>query len=400
MLHFRNVKLKPFVFRQFMRIDRLPSALTQFLYVRELRIPALAIVAGLLGLAASVAISSQPTAAKGQAIANMPLDSHAGRLPTARLPEDFLLPPSVTSTSPLAKTHTIASMPLAAWIMTSGFGMRFHPLLRTMRYHDGIDLAAAIGTPILASQSGIVRTAGWQGGYGIMVGLEHGAGIETRYGHMSRLAVAPGQSVQKGEIIGYVGSTGLSTGPHLHYEVRLNGQPVNPLWNTSGQNIPKPYLFSGNFASPLEPLPANSGPQLAVRSRALPKPTGSPILTAERVEPGLTIATPSPANRMAHSSLLFLGVDEKGPSGRWAVDALRMCAGLKGCRLVAYGSTDQIERNRGRAPDSIDRPLHIFVRDEASGMELALWDCKRVERPSSQQCMPEGGAELRRLLSH
>ena len=113
--------------------------------------------------------------------------------------------------------------------MTSGFGNRFHPILGYERFHAGVDLAAAAGTPILAAADGRVREAGWRGGYGQEVEITHGSGIETRYGHMSRIAASIGQVVHKGQIIGWVGSTGLSTGPHVHFEVTKDGRPINPL---------------------------------------------------------------------------------------------------------------------------------------------------------------------------
>lgn len=113
--------------------------------------------------------------------------------------------------------------------LTSGFGNRFHPILGYQRFHAGVDLAAAAGTPILAAADGRVRNAGWSGGYGQEVEIAHGAGIETRYGHMSRIAARIGEVVHKGQVIGWVGSTGLSTGPHVHFEVMRNGRPVNPL---------------------------------------------------------------------------------------------------------------------------------------------------------------------------
>jgi murein DD-endopeptidase MepM/ murein hydrolase activator NlpD len=112
--------------------------------------------------------------------------------------------------------------------LTSGFGERFHPILGYERFHAGIDLAAAAGTPIVAAADGKVKSAGWAGGYGQAVEIVHSGGIETRYGHMSRIAAYAGETVRRGEVIGYVGSTGLSTGPHLHFEVMKNGRPVNP----------------------------------------------------------------------------------------------------------------------------------------------------------------------------
>ena len=119
-------------------------------------------------------------------------------------------------------------MPVAGRI-SSEFGERFHPILGYRRMHDGVDLAAPYGTPVVAAADGRVVTAGWHGGYGREVALAHSGGVETIYGHMSRIAIAPGAYVRRGQVIGYVGSTGLSTGPHLHYEVHRDGKLVNPL---------------------------------------------------------------------------------------------------------------------------------------------------------------------------
>jgi len=113
--------------------------------------------------------------------------------------------------------------------VTSGFGERFHPILGYTRFHKGADLAAPAGTPIVAAADGKVIGAGWHGGYGQLVQIAHADGLETNYGHMSRIAARIGEIVHKGEVIGYVGSTGLSTGPHVHFEVTRNGRPVNPL---------------------------------------------------------------------------------------------------------------------------------------------------------------------------
>jgi murein DD-endopeptidase MepM/ murein hydrolase activator NlpD len=120
-------------------------------------------------------------------------------------------------------------LPLAASSLTSRFGVRRHPISGDLRLHSGVDLAAPPGTPVYAPTAGYVSAATWNGGYGLFVAIEHGGGMQTRYGHLSRLAVASGQYVAAGTVIGYVGSTGNSTGPHLHYEVRFNGQAVNPV---------------------------------------------------------------------------------------------------------------------------------------------------------------------------
>lgn len=112
--------------------------------------------------------------------------------------------------------------------ITSGFGLRRHPILGYVRMHAGIDFAAAYGSPIYATSDGLVTYAGWHGGHGNFVRLDAGGGLGTGYGHMSRIAVSPGMRVRRGQVIGYVGSTGLSTGAHLHYEMYRNGVPVNP----------------------------------------------------------------------------------------------------------------------------------------------------------------------------
>jgi len=113
--------------------------------------------------------------------------------------------------------------------VTSGFGSRMHPILHRVIMHRGIDISAAAGTPIRAADGGTVIWSGSRGGYGLCVIIDHGGGMATVYGHCSRLAVGAGNSVRKGDVIGYVGSTGLSTGPHLHFEVRRDGSPINPL---------------------------------------------------------------------------------------------------------------------------------------------------------------------------
>ena len=113
--------------------------------------------------------------------------------------------------------------------ITSPYGYRVHPIWGTTIYHSGIDIGVDEGTPVHAADGGVVVWSGWMGGYGYAVVIDHGNGLSTLYGHNSELAVEEGQSVAKGQVISYAGSTGNSTGPHVHFEVRANGDPVDPM---------------------------------------------------------------------------------------------------------------------------------------------------------------------------
>ena len=119
-------------------------------------------------------------------------------------------------------------LPVSAPV-TSGFGQRNHPISGSSRMHTGVDLGASSGTPIKAAEGGTVVMAGPNGGYGNWTLIDHGGGLATGYGHQSAIGVRVGQQVSRGEVIGRVGSTGASTGPHLHWEVRVNGNPVDPM---------------------------------------------------------------------------------------------------------------------------------------------------------------------------
>jgi murein DD-endopeptidase MepM/ murein hydrolase activator NlpD len=123
---------------------------------------------------------------------------------------------------------TPAGWPVHGWV-TSSFGGRVSPVTGKMQFHEGIDIAAQIGTPVVAPADGMVVKAGFEAGFGNMVELSHGYGLKTVFGHNSQLNVKPGQHVKRGDIIAYTGDTGSSTGPHLHYEVRSNGLSVNPV---------------------------------------------------------------------------------------------------------------------------------------------------------------------------
>jgi murein DD-endopeptidase MepM/ murein hydrolase activator NlpD len=115
-----------------------------------------------------------------------------------------------------------------AWL-SSTFGRRADPITGEAENHAGLDLSADRGTPVKATADGTVETASYNGGYGNSILLDHGFGIETRYGHLSAYAVSAGQKVKRSQVIGYVGSSGHTTGPHLHYEILINGSPINPL---------------------------------------------------------------------------------------------------------------------------------------------------------------------------
>ena len=125
-------------------------------------------------------------------------------------------------------THTPAIKPMNGYYTQRGFGMRLHPILDIYRKHEGLDIANDQGTPIYATADGVVELAGRHGGYGIMIQMNHGYGYKTLYAHLSKILVRDGEQVRRGEVIGRSGNTGLSSGPHLHYEVKINGISQNP----------------------------------------------------------------------------------------------------------------------------------------------------------------------------
>lgn len=150
--------------------------------------------------------------------------------------------------------------PVEKLSLTSNFGVRSDPFNGGARMHKGIDIPGPIGTPIRATADGIVSRSGWASGYGNLVQISHGSGMETRYGHMSKLLVAANSFVKRGQIIGLMGSTGRSTGSHLHYEVRVEGAAVNPLPFVAGPD----YLVAMNAKPPV----AMGGPTRAQEKAA------------------------------------------------------------------------------------------------------------------------------------
>ena len=124
--------------------------------------------------------------------------------------------------------HAPSIWPVHGWV-TSGFGFRTNPFTGLTQMHEGLDIANRIGTPVIAPSDGIVSDTGKDSAYGNFIVISHGFGINSRFLHLSKILVRPGQRVKRGDKVAEVGTTGKSTGPHLHYEVRVNGIPVNPL---------------------------------------------------------------------------------------------------------------------------------------------------------------------------
>ena len=155
-------------------------------------------------------------------------------------------------------TQTKASIPSREPVdsvrLTSSFGTRSDPFNGRARMHQGIDIPGPIGTPVYATADGIVRRAQWAGGYGNLVEINHGNGLETRYGHLSKVIAQPNERVRRGQLIGLMGSTGRSTGSHLHYEVRIAGSAVNPM----------PYIEGTNYELALAEAKQHSERQIAM----------------------------------------------------------------------------------------------------------------------------------------
>ncbi len=180
--------------------------------------------------------------------------------------------------------------PVNAARISSGFGMRRHPILGYGRMHRGIDFAAPTGTPILAAGDGVIKTAGWNRGYGNYVKIQHNGTYATAYGHASRIArgIRPGVSVKQGQVIAYVGSTGMSTGAHLHYEIHQNGAQVNPAqqkFNTAtalaGRDLQNFRAQTGATKAQFSRLAPNSSQALGTPIKpASPKPAASPSQAA------------------------------------------------------------------------------------------------------------------------
>jgi hypothetical protein len=150
----------------------------------------------------------------------------------------------VKDTSPLdddSPEEALTHVPVQA-TRSSGYGWRLHPIKKTRKFHTGLDLSAKTGTPVCAAGSGMVAKAGMTKGYGNLIIIDHGDGLTTRYAHLSKINVKEGNEVEGGQLIGKVGSTGQSTGPHLHFEVRVDGRPKNPAMGDSVSGFAHPPL--------------------------------------------------------------------------------------------------------------------------------------------------------------
>jgi murein DD-endopeptidase MepM/ murein hydrolase activator NlpD len=155
----------------------------------------------------------------------------------------------VVTANPIARVSIPSGMPVQDATLTSNFGMRNHPILGGRRNHKGVDLAEPVGTPVYATADGLVSKAAPFSSYGNYIQIEHGGGLQTRFAHLSGFAVATGDQVHKGQLIGYVGTTGRSTGPHLHYEIRVAGEAVDPT----------PYMVSTDLAVSDDPALGRGG---------------------------------------------------------------------------------------------------------------------------------------------
>jgi len=160
-----------------------------------------------------------------------PAVAESGAATTVALQEVERNRPIAAFLTRLFNRPQMLTAPIAEAILTSGFGMRRNPLLGTWMLHTGVDLSAPRGTPILAAADGVVVSAEWESGYGYTTRILHNDGVETIYAHQSRITdgIVPGANVRQGQIVGLVGATGNATGPHLHYEIHVDGEPVDPL---------------------------------------------------------------------------------------------------------------------------------------------------------------------------
>ena len=195
--------------------------------------------ARLAAVSAETAVRQREVEARGQAkrsaLARLRQERRAFERMVRELEEDSRQVEALIRRSQRATSRGVAlarSLSGFIWpargVFTSGYGIRRHPIFRIRRMHTGQDIAAPSGTPVQAASDGRVIYTGWFGGYGKIVVVDHGDGVSTLYAHLSRILTRSGARVRRGEVVGRVGSTGYSTGPHVHFEVRVNGRPIDP----------------------------------------------------------------------------------------------------------------------------------------------------------------------------
>jgi murein DD-endopeptidase MepM/ murein hydrolase activator NlpD len=182
--------------------------------------------------------------------------------------------------------------PVPTAIMRSGFGSRRDPIFGYTKMHTGIDWAAPMGTPIYASGNGSIEKAGWESGYGKYIRIKHMNGYETAYGHMTAFArgMEPGSRVRQGQVIGYIGSTGLSTGPHLHYEIIINGRQVDPM----RLKLPRGRVLEGAMLASFE-QERDRLDRLVSRAGSRLAQTIQPLMPAQLPIPQMPIQMAQPA---------------------------------------------------------------------------------------------------------
>ena len=201
----------------------------------------------LLAAAVAAIVAVQPVAAAGDVAPLEKGDRVSGPVAVAPTPSGgfhtlFMSWRKLDTVSTPGAISVPSSRPVNTATYTSSFGVRTDPFHGQAAMHPGIDLAGPLGTPVYATADGTVDRAEWFGGYGNMVEIDHGKGLQTRFGHLSRLMVQAGEHVTRGMLIGLMGSTGRSTGSHLHYEVRIDGRAVNPV----------PFLQSADYATAMQ----------------------------------------------------------------------------------------------------------------------------------------------------
>ena len=236
---------------------------------------------------------------------HLPLDAvlHLGQTLVVPAPEDAAVSPAIAPAHSQNRVPSAAGARIASafrsWaadmrslarpsegLITSQFGWRTHPIFGTREFHTGLDIANRLGTPIRAAESGIVRFVGWMGGYGRLIIVAHPNGFETSYSHLSSMLVALGQRVARGDVLGHMGNSGWSTGPHLLFEVRRNGVPLDPMPFLQGQGGILVHAADRDVAS------ARLSHPPAAPSSTKPAPVSPRRTSAAPAAPGGLAATP------------------------------------------------------------------------------------------------------------